>query len=294
MKEKDAQIAVLIDADNVSALHIEAIMNEVAKYGITTIKRIYADWTKPHLGSWKPTLSEYAISPIQQFSYTTGKNATDSALIIDAMDMLYTSSVDIFFLVSSDSDFTKLALRLRESGKNVYGIGEMKTPKALISACNRFFYIETLLEKEEKDFFDHYLESFSDGEENEKAFTPQEELLKEMSTEEKAFSLKNFKKLEKTQRLNGEIKEIGKKRALQKIKPLLLKTVEDVADEEGWAFLGEVGNLLLKKSPAFDPRLYGYKKLSDLIFSIEELECSVRIAGTELNPSIKHVFVRVK
>lgn len=277
MKEKDAQIAVLIDADNVSSLHIEAIMNEVAKYGITTIKRIYADWTKPHLGSWKPTLSEYAISPIQQFSYTTGKNATDSALIIDAMDMLYTSSVDIFFLVSSDSDFTKLALRLRESGKNVYGIGEMKTPKALISACNRFFYIETLLEKEEKDFFDHYLESFSEGEENEKVST-----------------LKSHKKVEKTPRSTGEAKEIGKKNALQQIKPLLLKTVEDVADEEGWAFLGEVGNLLLKKSPAFDPRLYGYKKLSDLIFSIEELECSVRIAGTELNPSIKHVFVRVK
>lgn len=277
MKEKDAQIAVLIDADNVSSLHIEAIMNEVAKYGITTIKRIYADWTKPHLGSWKPTLSEYAISPIQQFSYTTGKNATDSALIIDAMDMLYTSSVDIFFLVSSDSDFTKLALRLRESGKNVYGIGEMKTPKALISACNRFFYIETLLEKEEKDFFDHYLESFSEEEENEKVST-----------------LKSHKKVEKTPRSTGEAKEIGKKNALQQIKPLLLKTVEDVADEEGWAFLGEVGNLLLKKSPAFDPRLYGYKKLSDLIFSIEELECSVRIAGTELNPSIKHVFVRVK
>lgn len=234
MKEKDAHIALLIDADNISAYHIQGIMDEIAKYGITTLKRIYADWTKPHLSSWKSTLAEYGISPIQQFAYTTGKNATDSALIIDAMDMLYTSPVDIYFLVSSDSDFTKLALRLREAGKQVYGIGESKTPKAFISACNRFIYLENFVYKE-------------------------------------IFSQQND--------------------TLHKIKNVILQTVEDLADDDGWAFLGDVGNLLLKKRPDFDPRFYGHKKLSTLVLSLDSIESTVR---TGQNASIKHYYVRLK
>ena len=137
-KISDVRLAVLIDADNVPPHNVRGMMEEIARYGTPTIKRIYGDFTKPNLAQWKNQLLDYAISPIQQFSYTTGRNATDSAMIIDAMDILYADKIDGFVLVSSDSDFTKLATRLRESGKIVYGFGEMKTPNAFIAACDRF------------------------------------------------------------------------------------------------------------------------------------------------------------
>ncbi|NEP15743.1 MAG: NYN domain-containing protein [Leptolyngbya sp. SIO4C1] len=138
------RLAVLIDADNANAKLIEPLLNEIAKYGVPYVKRIYGDWTKPHLSHWKSKLNELAIQPIQQFSYTHGKNSTDSALIIDAMDLLYTRNFDGFCLVSSDSDFTRLASRLRESGLLVYGFGEKKTPQAFVSACDKFTYVEIL------------------------------------------------------------------------------------------------------------------------------------------------------
>ena len=141
-----ARLAVLIDADNAQADLIAPLLAEVAKLGVAHVKRIYGDWTKPHLGSWKDKLNEHAIQPIQQFAYTSGKNATDSALIIDAMDLLYAGEFDGFCLVSSDSDFTRLAARLRESGMLVYGFGEKKTPRAMIAACDRFLYVEVLRE----------------------------------------------------------------------------------------------------------------------------------------------------
>ena len=147
----DVRMAILIDADNISYEYFDALMSEVARYGLPTIKRIYGDWTSPNLNGWKPLLQEYAIIPIQQFSYTTGKNSTDSALIIDAMDLLYTEKVDVFCLVSSDSDFTRLAMRLREEGRKVYGFGEQKTPKAFIAACDKFIYLEVLNTDDEKD-----------------------------------------------------------------------------------------------------------------------------------------------
>ena len=138
------RLAVLIDADNARADLIEPLLAEVAKYGVASVKRIYGDWTQPNLGSWKQKLVAHAIQPMQQFGYTTGKNATDSALIIDAMDLLYTGNFDGFCLVSSDSDFTRLATRLRESGKTVYGFGERKTPRSLIAACDKFVYVDIL------------------------------------------------------------------------------------------------------------------------------------------------------
>src|SRR6478735_6996296 len=141
---KDLRLAVLIDADNISYSNIKAMMEEIAKYGTPTFKRIYGDWTKPTLSGWKTVLLENAITPIQQYSYTSGKNSSDSALIIDAMDILYTGGVDGFCIVSSDSDFTRLATRLREAGKKVFGIGEKKTPAAFIASCNKFIYIEIL------------------------------------------------------------------------------------------------------------------------------------------------------
>jgi NYN domain/OST-HTH/LOTUS domain len=147
----DVRLAVLIDADNTSGTHAPAILEELATYGVPTIKRAYGDWTTPNLGSWKDALLRNAIQPIQQFANTRGKNSTDSALIIDAMDLLYAGNLDAFALVSSDSDFTRLATRLRESGKQVYGIGRRATPSALIAACDRFIFLEVLGNNGESD-----------------------------------------------------------------------------------------------------------------------------------------------
>jgi len=141
---KDQRLAVLIDADNVPYSNIKEMLEEIAKNGTPTIKRIYADWTKPTVSGWKNVLLEHAITPIQQYSYTTGKNSSDSALIIDAMDILYSDKVDGFCIVSSDSDFTRLAIRLREAGMKVIGIGQKKTPQPFITACDKFVYIEIL------------------------------------------------------------------------------------------------------------------------------------------------------
>src|SRR5210317_92862 len=138
------KIAVLIDGDNIPSKYIKEMMEEITKYGTPTIKRIYGDWTKLHLSKWKKILLENAITPIQQYGYTSGKNATDSAMIIDAMDILYSEKVNGFCLVSSDSDFTRLATRLREAGMKVFGIGEKKTPQPFIAACEKFIYIEIL------------------------------------------------------------------------------------------------------------------------------------------------------
>src|SRR3954470_15830800 len=144
---KDIRLAVLIDADNVPYSNVKGVMEEIAKYGTPTFKRIYGDWTKPTVSGWKNVLLENAISPIQQYSYTAGKNSSDSALIIDAMDILYSGRVDGFCIVSSDSDFTRLATRLREAGMKVFGIGEKKTPPAFIASCNKFIYVEILKEE---------------------------------------------------------------------------------------------------------------------------------------------------
>ncbi|HYG94156.1 MAG TPA: NYN domain-containing protein [Nocardioides sp.] len=144
MNSTRPRLAVLIDADNTSAKYVDALLDELAKYGAATVKRAYGDWTTPQLGSWKAELNKHAIGPVQQFAYTTGKNSTDSALIIDAMDLLYSGNLEAFALVSSDSDFTRLATRIRESGMTVYGLGLRKTPASLVAACDKFIYLEVL------------------------------------------------------------------------------------------------------------------------------------------------------
>ena len=144
MSTSNVHLAVLIDADNTSPKHIGALLDELVTYGVATVKRAYGDWTTPQLNGWKSVLNQHAIVPVQQFAYTTGKNSTDSTLIIDAMDLLYSGNLDAFALVSSDSDFTRLATRLRESGKTVYGLGLRKTPASLVAACDRFIYLEVL------------------------------------------------------------------------------------------------------------------------------------------------------
>jgi len=232
----DLNIAVLIDGDNIPSAHVKEMMEEIAKYGNPTIKRIYGDWTKPNLSKWKNLLLENAITPIQQYGYTTGKNATDSAMIIDAMDILYSEKVNGFCLVSSDSDFTRLATRLREAGMKVFGIGEKKTPQPFIVACDRFIYIEIL--KNQTD-------------ENGAA-----------TTEDKQTKPKNIDKI------------------TPRVIRLIASTVSDLADDDGWAFLGDVGNLLQKKQPNFDSRNYGFLKLTPLIKSIDKFEIDNRESPT--------------
>jgi uncharacterized LabA/DUF88 family protein len=258
----DLKIAVLIDADNVSSSKIESILDEVKRYGIPSIKRIYADWTKSHVTGWKEPLLTHAITPIQQYSYTVGKNSSDSALIIDAMDILHSQQVDGFTIVSSDSDFTRLAIRLRESGKMVIGVGEKKTPKPFIAACDKFIYIE-ILDKE----------------------TTAKPLPKEKVP------------AEATDTTGKQIKPAGQ--ALQEYEPigrgmidLLKASVNDVADEGGWAPLAAIGGLLNKRKPDFDPRVYGFSKLTPLFKSLDQ-HFDVEEKSTE-KTKIKHVYIKIK
>jgi uncharacterized LabA/DUF88 family protein len=239
------RLAVLIDADNASANSIESLLKEVAKYGTAHVKRIYGDWTSNQLSSWKAKLHKLAIQPIQQFSYTTGKNATDSALIIDAMDLLYTQNFDGFCIVSSDSDFTKLASRMRESGLVVYGFGEKKTPEAFISACDKFIYTEILRQLE--------AESIGNLVENK----PEEEH-------------KNVAK--NSPSLADEAANLQKLKSNKKLINLLKDAYEAVDEEDGWAHMGPFGSQLTKLSPSFDARNYGYKKLSELVKAIDCFE----------------------
>lgn len=258
----DIKLAVLIDADNVSSASVHEMLEEIAKYGTPTFKRIYGDWTRPHLEHWKKVLLDNSITPIQQYSYSTGKNASDSALIIDAMDILYTGRVEGFCIVSSDSDFTRLASRLREAGMKVYGMGEKKTPAPFISACNKFIYLEILKKPVPK------------------ASVGTKEFRRKKQT------IVPKKNSSTVHEVNAALSKIDQHTILQ-----LTNSILDLADESGWASLAEVGNLLLKKKPNFDPRNYGFAKLRPLVRSIPDIEVDERVSGKS---NIRHVFVRVK
>ncbi|MCH8486539.1 MAG: NYN domain-containing protein [Candidatus Cyclonatronum sp.] len=263
----DLRLAVLIDADNISYSHINNMMVEVTRYGTPTFKRIYGDWTQPNLAGWKNVLLDYAITPIQQYSYTKGKNASDSALIIDAMDILYSGKVDGFCIVSSDSDFTRLAIRLREAGMRVIGMGEKKTPKPFITACDRFIFIEVLSDNADQD------EDEDSG----------------------SASAKSAHAGTESQNRSKSPKPVpAKKRKPQverHIKKMLHLSVSDVADEDGWAFLGEVGNMILKKEPSFDPRNYGFTKLTPLLKDLNMFEFDERsVKGS----NVRHIYIRDK
>ena len=238
--EKDLRLAVLIDADNASRTAMKDVMAEVAVYGTPTIKRIYGDWTTPNLASWKPLLLENAITPVQQYGYTTGKNSTDSAMIIDAMDILYSGTCDGFVLVSSDSDFTRLATRLREAGMKVYGMGEKKTPKPFIVACDKFVYIEVI-----------------------RAAAKQAA---------EAAKKKEEAQAKKTAKKENKKCQTSSSPAPEEIVELIAESVEDLCEEDGLAHMGKLGNLLLKKQPDFDPRNYGFSKLSKLIRALDRFQ----------------------
>ncbi len=370
------RLAVLIDADNVPHDRVSGMMKEIARYGTPTIKRIYGDWTKPDLRGWKNLLLTNAITPIQQYRYTVGKNATDSAMIIEAMDMLYAGNVDGFFIVSSDSDFTRLALRLRESGKKVFGMGERKTPKPFIVACDKFIYIEIIDVTVEKPDLEMPSgrqpaprSGRSDAHSSQRAqplhkadsgkppvSTPaaapapaaivpetktQDAKPSEQATEkstdkpvdaahketargrsrrrkpsvthveskpeaaapvpaatvhvepeptapapvEAAPSAEHTKGASPTGAPGGTLVEA----VSQEIIDLIATSINDLADENGWAFLGDVGTLIAKKQPDFDPRNYGFMKLTPLVRSLDAFELDIR----ETNQfHIKHVYIR--
>ncbi|KAJ5191836.1 uncharacterized protein N7498_010821 [Penicillium cinerascens] len=228
------KLAVLIDADNARHATISLLLAEVAKYGTAHVKRAYGDWTSSNMNGWKNELLIQSIQPIQQFAYTTGKNSTDSAMIIDAMDLLYTNRFDGFCIVSSDSDYTRLAARIRESGMTVYGFGEHKTPKPFVSACDKFIYNENLVNLEE-------LVPHADNGVAHKHNPP-----------------------------------VQKPLDSEHLKNQLRTTVETASDDDGWARLCTVGQLLTTQYPDFDPRTYRYSKLSDLIIASSLFEVARR------------------
>ena len=252
-EERDLRLAVLIDADNAPRSALGDVMAEVAVYGTPTIKRIYGDWTTPNLASWKPLLLENAITPVQQYGYTTGKNSTDSAMIIDAMDILYTGQVDGFVLVSSDSDFTRLAIRLREAGKKVYGMGEKKTPNPFIVACDKFVYIEVIRS------------------------AAQQERAEEAAREEPKEPPKPARRAARKKGAEAAPPPAPEaeppSRVPKEIITLLADSVEMLADEDGYAPLGEVANLLVRKKRDFDPRNFGFSKLSKLVKALFRSDC---------------------
>ncbi len=239
----NAHLAVLIDADNADASIIEPLLAEVSKFGVASVKRIYGDWTTPQLGSWKAVLLTHSIQPIQQFAYTARKNSTDSAMIIDAMDLLHTGTFDGFCIVSSDSDFTRLASRLRESGKRVVGFGERKTPEPFVQACDQFVYTEI----------------FRAAPEGDEAAQPSR------------------------RRTELELRQDAR------LVNLFRSAIDAASSDSGWAGLSAIGNLIVKQAPDFDPRNYGYGKLSDLaeaigLFTLDREGGAVRIADTRSLP----------
>ncbi|WP_415534246.1 NYN domain-containing protein [Ethanoligenens sp.] len=234
--QQDMQLAVLIDAENVPYSNVTGMLEEITRYGTPTVKRIYGDWTTQNMSGWKNVLVPNAIMPVQQYCYTSGKNSSDSAMIIDAMDILYAGKIDGFCLVSSDSDFTRLATRLRESGKKVYGFGEKKTPDAFIAACDKFIYLEIIASAEQ-------------------------------DTDSSGTTGDNTPKRREISKVDRQVIQ------------LISNSVSDLANEDGWAFLGEVGSLILKKKPDFDSRNYGFSKLSLLVESTKKYELDIRERG---------------
>lgn len=242
----ETRIALLIDADNSPAGKIDEVLDELANYGVINIRRAYGDWKSRHLNAWEDVLHEYAIQPIQQFAYTKGKNATDAAMIIDAMDLLYTKQLDGFGIVSSDSDFTPLVMRIRANGLKVFGFGEKKTPSPFVSACSKFLYLETLGAPVETDIKVTAAETGSVAAPAPKAVAVRL-AAKELKSDTRLVSL-------------------------------LRKAVEAGADDDGWAGLGAVGQHISKQA-SFDSRNYGYAKLKDLYQAIGLFEIQTKDKG---------------
>lgn len=263
----ELKFAVLIDADNIAPKYIKIILNEIINNGIATYKRIYGNWTSPSLASWKDVLLENSIVPVQQYDYTTGKNSTDSAMIIDAMDILYSGHVDGFCLASSDSDFTRLATRLRESGMTVIGMGEKKTPKPFIKACDQFKFLDALYE-------------------NAPSVIPEAETA---VAGKHIFDLKTD-----LTAVKDENKISDSQTDISTIKNEIERIVQESSDDEGYMLASELGNRLGKRFPDFDVRNYGkYRKLTDFLKSLDSLELKVP-KSTGSSSNVKLVYVKFK
>jgi uncharacterized LabA/DUF88 family protein len=266
---ENKRFALLIDADNAQAKAIDAILTEAARYGDATSRRCYGDWTNTQLGSWKSVLNKHAIQPMQQFAYTSGKNATDSALIIDAMDLLYTGKFNGFFLVSSDSDFTKLATRLREAGLEVIGIGKRSTPEAFRAACNKFIFTETIMDDE----------------------TSTDEIKKNTKSIETSLTVsQNSNITNSPTSQNDKIEQPGKIVDPSKdvnLKKLIKEAIEAASEEDGWANLGAVGSYILRVDSSFDPRNYNFPKLGKLIRSLDYIKVQQKNIDSGSNTYIR-------
>ncbi len=266
---ENKRFALLIDADNAQAKAIDAILTEAARYGDATSRRCYGDWTNTRLGSWKTVLNKHAIQPMQQFAYTSGKNATDSALIIDAMDLLYSGKFNGFFLVSSDSDFTKLATRLREAGLEVIGIGKRSTPEAFRAACNKFIFTETIME----------VESAPDDVKKNKKSVKTVASSEQNNSGVTAPAAKPNKKEQA-----AEIVDPSKDKQLKK---LIKEAIESASEEDGWANLGAVGAYIPRVDSSFDPRNYGFAKFGKLIRSLDYIEIQQKNIDSGSNTYIR-------
>lgn len=257
LENSKMRLAVLIDADNAQAAVIDGLLTEIAKFGDATVKRIYGDFTSPASTSWKKVLQRFGIKPMQQFAYTTGKNATDSALIIDAMDLLYERKLDGFCLITSDSDFTGLAIRMREEGLTVFGFGEQKTPLAFRNACHKFIFTESIL--------------------IDKVCKQEMQLPRLIAEKNNAIDVTP---IVKTNHLIRFPKKIG------------LAALERSVDDQGWAYLGTFGKYLISLQPDFDFKIYGYKKLSELVKS--EVSLFVTDERQILGSKHKNLYLRAK
>jgi uncharacterized LabA/DUF88 family protein len=273
----NAKLAVLIDADNAQASKIGQLLAEVAnKYGTAHVKRAYGDWTGTSLKGWKEPLLKFSIQPMQQFAYTVGKNATDAAMVIDAMDLLYTGRFDGFCIVSSDSDFTRLASRIRENGLVVYGFGERKTPKPFVTACDKFIYVENLSSLTEAAPLDEAVGAVG--------------ALRRVDMDAISTDI-----AEPTPALSSSIggggSGSGSGSTQHLLSAMLREAVNARSDDDGWAALASIGHVLTQRHSDFDPRTYGFDKLSDLIASNPLFEMTRRLPG-EGKPLVIYVRYR--
>lgn len=294
MKE-EKRFAVLIDAENVSSKYIKYVMDEMSNYGIVTYKRIYTNWIKTSSNGWQKALSDYAFSPVQSISYTTGKNSTDSAMIIDAMDILYTETVDGFCIVSSDSDFTKLAIRLKESGMIVIGMGESKTPKSFRVSCNVFKVLNVLANEDDEKQKDK--EKTKDKQENATAEKSSDKNEKN-DTDKKSEEILQKENLEQKSEKTEEERAIT---SFTTVKDTIRKILIEREGEGENVSVGEIGNLLVKRYSEFDSRNYGFSKLSMLLKNIDFIKIVetenntlyVKLAQTYKIDSIKDKIVQI-
>lgn len=274
---EDLKLAILIDADNISSKYIKTLMDEAANEGVITYKRIYGDWTKPNLNSWKEELLAYSITPIQQYAYTTGKNSTDSAMIIDAMDILYSGKVDGFILVSSDSDFTRLAARLKESAMLVIGMGNKQTPKPFVVACSKFKFLDVLSNEESDVVIKNEIEEVD-----------------EEKTEKKGKAKDKKAKEKNADKSKVKVAETSSQTPLEEIINTICRLIEKNSDDDGWVLASDIGNSLPKIHSDFDVRNYNAKKLNEFLTKNGFELKSVDDPNNVQNPNGKVVYVRIK